>query len=319
MEIVIIELSFLGILLADYIYTHKKEEKKLVCPLNFSCDEVIRSDYSKFLNIDVAFLGFLYYLFVFLGYAFYLLFDLNFPALHLILFFASLCAFLFSVYLTFIQLIKLKKLCSFCIASFLISFLIFLAAYNLYGAGMAEIARAVKNVVLFIHAFSAGVGMGIVIAVNFLFFKFLKDEKISKSEKFVLDNLSHLLLSFIALILGSGFFIYLSDMVKYHSSSKFLLKMFIFLVLLLNGVVLNVFISPQIGKPSFWKNGLNRVICISSGVISFFSWFFAFLLGRMKSLPFSLKGGVFIYFIIVLFFVLISNLFYKKKFGGKPD
>jgi hypothetical protein len=43
-----------------------------------------------------------------------------------------------------------------------------------------------------------------------------------------MENLSDLILFLIGLIFVSGFFIYFSDMEKYHTSTKFMTKMFIF-------------------------------------------------------------------------------------------
>jgi len=126
--ILIIFIGFTGFLLSHYI-AHKKRRKDehFVCPLRASCTEVVHSDYSRFLGIPVEYLGMIYYGFIAVGYGL-LASSLNFALLAIVIFSISTFAFLFSVYLTFVQIFILKKLCTWCLISAFFCLMIFLIA-----------------------------------------------------------------------------------------------------------------------------------------------------------------------------------------------
>jgi uncharacterized membrane protein len=115
----IIFLAFGGFLIARYIYHHKKNVKEaLVCPLKANCDTVIHSDYSMILGIPVEVLGMFYYAGTAVAYGWVVIFpELSTPLILSGLLFASICAFLFSIYLTCIQAFALKNWCTWCIIS----------------------------------------------------------------------------------------------------------------------------------------------------------------------------------------------------------
>ncbi len=128
--ILIIFIGFAGFLLSHYI-AHKKRRKDehFVCPLRASCTEVVHSDYSRFLGIHVEHIGMLYYGLIAIGYG--LLASLSGIAMFsLILFSISTLAFLFSVYLTFVQIFILRKLCTWCLISAFMCLMIFLISFN---------------------------------------------------------------------------------------------------------------------------------------------------------------------------------------------
>ncbi len=125
-RVMIFALGLCGFLVARHIYKHKSNtEDPLVCPINFDCHAVVHSDYSKFLKMPVDFLGIIYYAFISLAY-FFLIFVPNVIPITLVVFLntLSLVAFLFSIYLISIQIFVLKKGCSWCIVSSIISALI---------------------------------------------------------------------------------------------------------------------------------------------------------------------------------------------------
>ncbi|HEV7424085.1 MAG TPA: vitamin K epoxide reductase family protein [Candidatus Paceibacterota bacterium] len=125
-RIVIFVLGVCGFMVAKHIRNHKTKNTPLVCPIGFDCHSVVHSDYSKFLGMPVEFLGMMYYALISLAYLFFI-FAPNVLTVHMVSFFAvlSLAAFIFSLYLIAVQIFVLKKGCSWCIGSALISALIF--------------------------------------------------------------------------------------------------------------------------------------------------------------------------------------------------
>ncbi len=120
-----------GVWLSEYIRRKKALREAIVCPAGFDCQTVITSRYSKFFGIPVENLGILYYSFVSISYAFFLFF----PFLHndLFSFFVlaiTTLAFIFSIYLTFIQVIVLNQWCTVCLASAFLCSVIFVSVWT---------------------------------------------------------------------------------------------------------------------------------------------------------------------------------------------
>jgi uncharacterized membrane protein len=126
--IIIFALS--GLILSLYIYRTKKSGNQLICPIHDSCDEVIRSDYSIIFGISVEVFGMLYYCALTLLYLsaffttlpFYPLIVLGGAAL-------SSAGFLMSLYLFWLQAVKIKKWCSLCATSAILTTLIFVLSF----------------------------------------------------------------------------------------------------------------------------------------------------------------------------------------------
>ncbi len=127
-------LGVCGFFVAEHIRNHKAKQVPLVCMVGFDCHTVVHSDYSKLFGVPVEILGMIYYAVVALGYLF-LTFTFGETLPKLVVDLAagfSLIAFLFSVYLIFVQVFVLKKGCSWCFVSAFISISIFLLTLNAY-------------------------------------------------------------------------------------------------------------------------------------------------------------------------------------------
>ncbi len=125
-KIAVVVLGVCGFLVAKHIRNHKKKATPLVCMVGFDCHTVVHSDYSRFFGIPVEILGMLYYAFVALTYGVLIFLPNITPDIFgVFMIILSKVAFLFSLYLIGVQLFILKKGCSWCIVSALISALIF--------------------------------------------------------------------------------------------------------------------------------------------------------------------------------------------------
>lgn len=130
----IVFVSLAGLLLALYIHYKKQTRQVLVCPIGSDCDAVIHSEYSRFLGIPIEILGIFYYGGLSLSYGIFLMQpDLVSPLILFLVLGLSTLAFLFSLYLTFIQAFVLRQWCVWCLTSASFCLLIFLFA--LLGAG----------------------------------------------------------------------------------------------------------------------------------------------------------------------------------------
>lgn len=118
MKFVIAALGVIGFFVALHIYREKKAQRPLVCPINFDCEKVVHSDYSKFLGARVEVLGMTYYILV--AFAYILLatvpYDMSGLAIT-IMALLPIVGFIFSVYLVGIQAFVIKDWCSWCLVS----------------------------------------------------------------------------------------------------------------------------------------------------------------------------------------------------------
>ena len=323
LKILLILLSLGGFLLARRIHIHKKKKKPLVCPMKSNCDAVVHSNFSKLFGINLEVLGMIYYGFVFFVYTVLLFFPvLGFADSIFALAIISSIAVIFSVYLVSLQAFVIKQWCAWCLGSAFVS--LFIAIFSWMHADLSFYLMLYKwKVVLVIaHAMFAAVGVGATTVTDVLFFKFLRDYRISTSEVDIMNTLSKVLWICIFSLIATGIgFVYLGYP-EIFENTKFVAKTIIVGIIALNGVLLNLVISPKLlhisfGEPHHHLPGeLHRIrrLAFASGAVSIVSWYSAFLLGSVRSLPLSVFG-IFAIYIVVVLFAVAGSQFFEKKFS----
>lgn len=117
-------LAILGLAIAGYlVYSRNKYHSVKVCPTGGGCNAVLNSKYSKTFGMRNDILGIIYYLTIIVEY-----FLLTALMTNMIIYFKiiSSLAFLFSVYLFYIQARVLKQYCFYCITTGIVNLFIFL-------------------------------------------------------------------------------------------------------------------------------------------------------------------------------------------------
>ena len=251
-HVILIFAAFGGFLLAFYIRHKKQANEKLICPLDSDCESVIHSSYSMFLGFPVEVLGMIYYGVAALSYGLFLMFpQFVLPIAVFFVLVLSTAAFFFSLYLTSIQLFAIRQLCTWCLVSAGLSTAIFFTTLAGSEFGFLNLLFEYKWIILMIHLFGFGIGLGTVTVTDVLFFKFLKDLRISEFESDVLRTLSQIVWFALAVVIISGIALYLPLMEELNQSGKFLAKMSVVAVILMNGIFLNVAVFPKLIKISF--------------------------------------------------------------------
>jgi hypothetical protein len=167
-----------------------------------------------------------------------------------------------------------------------------------------------------VHVVTVILGMGSALVSDLLFSFFSKDKKLDKTEISTLSILSKVVFYSLIFITISGIFIFLSDTTKYLNSVKFLAKMSILFILLINGYVLNTMVWPHLLNKSFFilkKERGVRKVAFACGAISVISWLSVCTLGILDSLDKSYLSIISLYLLIVLFGIFISLLVEKKE------
>ena len=124
---VMLALTVIGISDAMYVAYGSYRGTQLWCPILDGCNTVVNSPYSRVLGMPMSYFGFIYYLFMF-GLAARLAYEPASKSLRFrVVLYAALGA-VSSAYFIYLQLGLIQAICSYCIISAIVSFLLLLAA-----------------------------------------------------------------------------------------------------------------------------------------------------------------------------------------------
>ncbi len=183
---------------------------------------------------------------------------------------------------------------------------------------ITEFFVSIKIPVTIFHVLSVILGMGGALISDLLFSFFSKDKKLSKTELSTLAILSSIVFYSLIFIIISGLFIFLSDIAKYLNSAKFLAKMSILAVLLVNGYVLNKSVWSHLFKKDFFISPREKNVrrfAFTCGAVSVISWLSVATLGVSNSLNMSYASIMLIYLTIIFFGILVALFVEKKEFN----
>lgn len=126
LPVALLILSLVGFVDATYLTVVHYTGANLPCRIFDGCDTVTTSPYSMLGPLPVALLGMLFYLTIFVLTLAYLLHRRS--ELTFLMVYASLAAFLFSLYFTALQMWIIKAICLYCVTSATLATLIFVLA-----------------------------------------------------------------------------------------------------------------------------------------------------------------------------------------------
>lgn len=167
---------------------------------------------------------------------------------------------------------------------------------------------------LALHILGTALGLGGATISDILFFRFLKDYRISKKEAEVLHILKAVVLGALFIIILSGLALYLPRANEFNQSPQFLIKALGVLVLTLNGVALHALIAPrliQINLRDHKRMGRNwHRFAFVLGAISVTSWYWVFAIAMFKSrLNYSFGSLLSVYLLLLVSGILGSQVF----------
>ncbi|MBI4132223.1 MAG: vitamin K epoxide reductase family protein [Candidatus Sungbacteria bacterium] len=310
-------LGIVGLGLALFIRVRKSGRKQMVCYIGQDCDTVVHSEYSRFLGIPVEILGMLYYAAIAAAYAAFLISPefATMPAVFSALALTT-AAFLFSLYLTFIQGFVLREWCEWCLTSAFFCAAIFILALRSMPVGLFDFLEEMHGTVVLLHGLAAAVGVGAATVTDVLFFKFLKDLRISEEESDILRSVSQVIWLALAALLIAGLVLWLADAEELNASAKFLVKMIIVAVIIGNGALLNLWIAPRLIHISFGQRHVHipgelrhaRRFAFALGAVSITSWYSAFILGSLHGVEVGFWPLLGLYIGVVAAAVMVSQM-----------
>lgn len=179
---------------------------------------------------------------------------------------------------------------------------------------LQEFLQEYKSIIIIIHAIGAAIGVGSATISDVTFFDFLKDGRVDAKESSVFQIFTKTIWLALGILILSGIALFLSNPEFYAQSPKFILKMGIVGILTLNGMLMTGYLHRNMEKLNFQTPGnirLKRTAMIS-GAISISSWYVAFILGSLRSLPIRFYEGLIIYGLVLFIGVGVSQILYKR-------
>lgn len=179
---------------------------------------------------------------------------------------------------------------------------------------MQEFLFQYKEYIIIFHVLSVVVGMGGAIITDFLFVYFALNKKLSFSEIKVIQLLSQIVLYALFAIVITGLFIFGSNPEKYLASAKFLTKMSIVSILTVNGILLHTLVFTHLKDDGYltkFQNRNLRRLAFGFGSISMTSWVCAMSLGVLDKISITYTQAINIYFVIIFFAILVSQIIYR--------
>jgi hypothetical protein len=238
--------------------------------------------------------------------------------------------FLFSLYLTFVQAFLIKSWCSWCLMSAALSTAIFiftLITLSINNYQLIPLLAEYKMFILFGHLIGFVFGVGGATMSDTLFFRFLKDFKITKAENKILKGASEFVWFGLFIVVLTGIGLFLPNSEALLANPKFLLKVVVVAIIIANGAILSLVISPKLVTIAWKGNGKDvrktrdlRRVAFASGAISFVSWYSALVLGFVTTTPFNFVALLGIYFGLLIVAIVGSQIaenFFGKFFKGK--
>ncbi len=180
-----------------------------------------------------------------------------------------------------------------------------------------EFFSDIKIPMAVIHVISVVLGMGAALMSDVLFTFYGNDKKLSSMEIKTLKVLSNIVWIGLVIISMSGLGLFLSDIPKYIHSVKFLAKMSILAILLVNGYVLHKYIWKHIIARNFLvskEKSHIRKFAFACGAISVLSWITICSLGVLDKV--SISYGVLMagYGVLIIGGVLVALLVESREF-----
>lgn len=173
-----------------------------------------------------------------------------------------------------------------------------------------------RRLYLTLHVFSVVLGMGAALISDYLFSAFASDFRINKFEHSTFRKMSKLVWVSLYAIVFSGIGVFLSDITKYSHSDKFLTKMTVVFVIIINGYLMKRLLEPVLHKLkldaefTFHKITLRKKAFIL-GAISGASWLSAFVLAMLKNLPYTYFQMICVYGLVVLGAIIMAQIVEK--------
>jgi hypothetical protein len=206
--------------------------------------------------------------------------------------------------------------------SFIFSTLIFIVVLNGFPVPISQYLEETRQYNLTVHLLGVVLGLGGTLIVDIMFTHFLRNYKISASESVIMHLISQMIILGLILLLTSGAALFFPFSADYLGSHRFLMKMLVVFLVILNGIALNMYVTPRMKKisltePQQGRHEMLKRISFALGGISIVSWLSAFLLAMLKDLLdlsfVYLLGGYVVFLAVAIGGSQFAKKYYEMK------
>lgn len=283
-------LALLGcsILLYAFLKRLKKEDK--APPYDpYKDDPIIHIRNKLFFEIPVEKIFLAYFIFVALSSLVHLIFGIRYTEIDLVILYLSGITLFLGIYKMAMSVGVANKFNIWLLASMLLSLLLFISVYSSFPEELAPFLEQTKNYHLSIHFLGLSMGLGGTLVIDIMFSHFMKKYAISKRESVIMHLISQMIIFGIFLLILSGAALLITDYNAFVENPRFIMKMIAVLVVIINGGLLNLYLTPKMKKISLKEKDRSNYekltrISFALGAVSIVSWLAAFLLAMLKDL-----------------------------------
>jgi len=171
-----------------------------------------------------------------------------------------------------------------------------------------------------VHVIAVVCAMGAAFSIDVLFHFFAADKQLSTKERTALTILSRTVWYGLWAVIVTGGMIFMADPAHYLMSVKFLSKMTIVGILMINGVVIHQYVHKHLAYKGFFssaREAFARRIAFACGSISVVSWISALAFGVMDSIVFSYSTVMAFYGVLIVCAIIGSQILERTIFGVK--
>jgi len=179
----------------------------------------------------------------------------------------------------------------------------------------------IGTLLIIIHIFGIAAGAGGAFVSDAMFFLSVQDRIFTKVELTFMRLGSRMVWAGLTVLILSGIGLFSLAPEAYLSSSKFLAKITIVVIIIVNGIVFHLSHIPRFHRhaerhfPSSEEFVRHSGLLMASGAISVTSWGSAIILGALRGVPYSYVTIMLAYTVVLSIAVAIALLVRKRVLG----
>lgn len=183
----------------------------------------------------------------------------------------------------------------------------------------------IKPLFVILHLVGVVVGAGAAVFSAAMFTKVMYDGMVTEKEYEFLELGSMVVGAGLVLIVASGIGLFSLDPERYLASSKFLIKMTVIGVLVVNGTLIHTLHMPivkkHIGKRLAALAGFRTrsALMYAGGAVSMVSWMSALALGSLAAIPFPYTTLLTVYAVLLIVGIGAALFMQRITFSRNPE
>lgn len=317
----VIGLAGFAIVFYAFLRRRRKQEAEPVYDPNKD-DPIIHIRNKLFFEIPIDKILLGYFAVVVIIYLVKLLLGGRLPGLDLAVLYLSGITFFLGLYKMGMSVGVVNKFSPWLLFSIVFSLIIFFTIYAGTEGDFNLFLERTREYNITIHLLGLVMGLGGTLIVDIMFTHFMRKYTITARESVVMHLISQMIIFGLILLVLSGFALLLPYFSFFTENPRFVMKMIVVFVVIINGAALNLYLTPKMKNISLLDEGKKRYekltrISFALGAVSIVSWLSAFFLALLKTvfdMPFSyLLTGYLVLVVIAIIGSQIAKVYYEKK------